>query len=35
VAEAALATAAACLGRRQGLDVALFDRTGRLVARAG
>ena len=35
VAEAALATAAACLGRREGLDVALFDRTGRLVARAG
>ena len=35
IAGAALATAAACLGRSEGLDVALFDRTGRLVARAG
>ncbi|WP_237480504.1 cobalt-precorrin-5B (C(1))-methyltransferase [Lichenibacterium dinghuense] len=35
VAEGARRTAAACLGRERGLDVALFDRTGRLVARAG
>ena len=35
VAERARATAAACLGRAAGLDVALFDRAGRLVARAG
>lgn len=35
VAEAARRTAAACLGRAAGLDVVLFDRTGRLVARAG
>ena len=35
VAEGARRTAAACLGRDDGLDVVLFDRTGRLVARAG
>ena len=35
VAEGARRTAAACLGRSEGLDVVLFDRTGRLVARAG
>ncbi len=35
VAEAARRTAAAALGRAEGLDVALFDRAGRLVARAG
>ncbi len=35
VAEGARRTAAACLGRAEGLDVVLFDRTGRLVGRAG
>ncbi len=35
VAEGARRTASACLGRQEGLDVVLFDRTGRLVARAG
>ena len=35
VAEGARATAAACLGRREGLAVVLFDREGRLLARAG
>ena len=35
VAEGARRTASACLGRAEGLDVVLFDRTGRLVARAG
>ncbi len=35
VAEGARRTAAACLGRAEGLDIVLFDRTGRLVARAG
>ncbi len=35
VAEGARRTAAACLGRADGLDVVLFDRTGRLVGRAG
>ncbi len=35
VAADARRTAAACLGRADGLDVVLFDRTGRLVARAG
>ena len=35
VAGGALRTAATCLGRSDGLDVVLFDRNGRLVARAG
>ncbi len=35
VAEAARRTAAASLGRSEGLEIVLFDRTGTLVARAG
>lgn len=35
VAEGARRAAAGCLGRDEGLDVAVFDRTGRLLARAG
>ena len=35
IAEGARRTAAACLGRAEGLDVVVFDRTGRLVGRAG
>ena len=35
VAEAARRTAAASLGRSEGLDVVLYDRSGTLVARAG
>ncbi len=35
VAAGAHATAAACLGRSEGLAVVLFDREGRLLARAG
>ncbi len=35
VAQRARRTAATCLGHDEGLDVALFDRTGRLIARAG
>ncbi len=35
VAAGARATAAACLGRSEGLAVVLFDREGRLLARAG
>ncbi len=35
IATTALATAAACLGRGEGLSVVLFDREGRLLGRAG
>ena len=35
VAAGAHATAATCLGRREGLAIVLFDREGRLLARAG